>query len=369
MAPYLTAAYGGYLIANESFSLTNPSYDIEAKGYGTGPWYEKKLHEHNNNMVNHTRNEIAKHFDYLRSYDLYQGYKNGPAWLAILGDTNMIPMYYFQPSQVGLLDAGLPSDNPYSFRETCSIGRIMGYSVEDVSTLISRTLFYQTLCNESDDSSWKDTFHFMYGEGFGETGGWFHQIPYAKEIEQYGFRTEVYGDFRNSRQYAERHQVFTQANYNEYLGHGDWFWFAPSWYGFDVHMRSFDVAHLKHWVFDHPSVFLTSACLMGRVDGIPPMMNIGMTLVHAGCNAFVGATRETGQEAGLEILENSLIRNDTSIGEALREEKRMDQGLPTYYVRTLYGDPAFNPYEPHNGFTIERRASQERQSLDIFSYI
>jgi len=124
-----------------------------------------------------------------------------------------------------------------------------------------------------------------------------------------------------------------------------------------VHMRAFDVAHLKDWIFDYPSVFLTSACLMGRVDGIPPTSNIGMTLLHAGCNAFVGATRETGQESGLEILENSMILNDTSIGEALREEKTRDQGLPTYYVRVLYGDPAFNPYEPNNGVTIERKPS------------
>jgi hypothetical protein len=311
--------------------------------------------------VNQTIDEIDKHLDYLRSYNLYQDYTNGPAWVAILGDTTMIPMYYYQPSQRGIPDAGLPSDNPYSFQENFSIGRIMGYSIEDVSTLISRTFFYQSICDSQNNSFWKESFHFMYGEGFGETGGWFHQIPYAKEIEQYGFTPEVYGDFKNSRQYAERHQVFTQANYNEYLGHGDWFWFAPSWYGFDVHMRSFDVAHLKNWVFECPSVFLTSACLMGRVDGISPRMNIGMTLVHAGCNAFVGATRETGQEAGLEIMENSLIRNDTSLGEALREEKQRDKGLPTYYVRVLYGDPAFNPYEPNNGFTIERRPDQKRQ--------
>ena len=360
MAPYLTASYGGYLIANESFSLTNPEYDIIAKGYSSGPYYEEDLHEFNNDIVNGTLDEINRHLDYLKAYDLYKSFIEGPAWLAILGDTNMIPMYYYQPSQSGLIEKGLPSDNPYSYHELFSIGRLMGYSVDDVSILISRTLFYQSICDESNNSKWKETFHFMYGEGFGETGGWFHQIPYAKKIEQYGFSIEVFGVFKNSRQYAERHQVFTQANYNEYLGHGDWFWFTPSWYGFDVYIRSFDVSHLKNWIFEHPSVFLTSACLMGRVDGISPEMNIGMTLLHAGCISFVGATRETGQEAGLEILENSLIINDTSIGEALREEKITDQVLPTYYVRVLFGDPAFNPYEPNNGFTIERRPTQKR---------
>jgi hypothetical protein len=97
---------------------------------------------------------------------------------------------------------------------------------------------------------------------------------------------------------------------------------------------------------------------MARIDGIPPRENIGTTMLHAGCNAFIGATRETGQEAGLTILENHLIKDDYSIGEALRGEKRIDKELPTYYVRVLYGDPAFNPYEPHNGFSTQGRPNQ-----------
>jgi hypothetical protein len=355
LAAYLTSSYGGYIIANDSYSLTSIEYDTHAYGYGTGPWYEEDLHQFNNHKVTITVNDIKKHLDLLESNGLKKSYLHGPAWLAILADTNMIPMYYYHPSQSGLQEKGLPSDNPYSLNESLSIGRIMSYSIEDVSNLICRTLFYKTICLNQNNSTWYNSFHFMYGEGFGETGGWFHQIPYAKQIESYGFETEVYGDFRNNRQFAEAFNIFTGANYNEYLGHADWFWFAPSLYGVDINMKSFDVIHVKNWVFNRPSLFLTSACLMGRVDGLPPWLNIGMSLLHAGCNAFVGATRETGQEAGLEILENSLIRNDTSIGEALRKEKTLDKGLPTYYVRILYGDPAFNPYEPNNGFTIERK--------------
>jgi hypothetical protein len=94
---------------------------------------------------------------------------------------------------------------------------------------------------------------------------------------------------------------------------------------------------------------------MGRIDGIPPEMNIGLSMLHAGCNGFIGATRETGPEAGLETFENHLIIDDYSVGEALRGEKRIDKELPTYYVRTLYGDPAFNPYEPNNGFSNQGR--------------
>lgn len=78
-------------------------------------------------------------------------------------------------------------------------------------------------------------------------------------------------------------------------------------------------------------------------------------MIYAGCNGFVGATRETGQEAGLTTFENHRIVDDMSIGEALRREKRVDKEPPTYFVRTLFGDPAFNPYEPNNGFSNQGR--------------
>ncbi len=96
---------------------------------------------------------------------------------------------------------------------------------------------------------------------------------------------------------------------------------------------------------------------MGRIDGIPPEMNIGMAMLHAGCNTFIGATRETGSEAGLETFENHLIVDNYSVGEGLRGEKRVDKELPNYFVRTLYGDPAFNPFEPNNGFSNQGRPS------------
>ena len=150
-------------------------------------------------------------------------------------------------------------------------------------------------------------------------------------------------------------KTYTGSNYIEYLGHGDWFWFVPSLYGLDYYSKAIDVAHVKNWIFTKPSIFLSSACLMGRTDGILPQMSIGLTMLHAGCNCFVGATRETGSEAGLTVFENHMIVDNYSVGEALRGEKRVDKEPPNYYVRTLYGDPAFNPYEPNNGFSNQGR--------------
>ena len=358
LAPYLTSVHGGVIVADPAFALTTEDYVIHAQGAGTGPWYNESLQEFNNQQVNNTVGEIEQTLALLDDYDLLDGYLDGPAWLALLGDTNMIPMYYYGPSQQGIPEKGLPSDNLYSLGMNLSVGRIMGWDVQDVSALLCRTLFYGEICGQPvEDDDWFDAFHFIFGEGFGETGGLFHQVPYAREIRQYGFDAKVYGDFRNGRVFAELFDVYTGANYIEYLGHGDWFWFPPSLYGFDTYSKAITVAHVKNWVFEKPSVFLSSACLMGRVDGLPPNQNIGLAMLHAGCNAFVGATRETGQEAGLTTLENHLLVDDMSLGEALRGEKQVDQELPTFYVRTLFGDPAFNPYEPNNGFSDQGLAA------------
>jgi hypothetical protein len=356
LAAYLTAAHGGVVLANASWELTDASYITAAEGFAAGPWYIESLHNFTNNKVNRTIQNVQKTLDKLENHDLLSGYLNGPAWLAILADPTMIPMYYYGPSQEDIPEQGLPSDNPYSFHQNLSVGRLIGWDVQDVSVLIARTFFYESVCGVSQQSDdWHHRFSFVFGEGFGETGGIFHQIPYAQEIKGFGFHSKVYGILRNGREFIEAFSVFTGANYNEYLGHGDWFWMPASYYGLDMYSKAIDVAHVKDWVFDKPSVFLTSACLLGRTDGLPPEMNIGLTLLHAGCNCFIGATRETGQEAGLTILENHLIVDNWSIGEALRGEKRVDMELPTFYVRVLYGDPAFNPFEPQHGFSNQGR--------------
>ncbi len=353
LAPYITAAHGGIIITT-NHELTTSDYEQIANGTAAGPWYTPELIPYNNNAVNTTLQDLNHTLALLDSHGLLTGYLSGPAWLGILGDTTMIPMYYYEPSDTDIAERGLPSDNLYALNASLSTGRIIGWNVSDVSTLIVRTLFYQKVCG-NPTTDWFHTFNFVFGEGFGETGGLFHQVPYSREIRRYNLTTHVYGDLRNSRQITDQLHVYTGANFVEYLGHGDWYWYTPSLYGMNTFGRAVDVAHASQWVYEKPSVFLTSACLMGRVDGIPPQQNIGLAMLHAGCNAFVGATRETGQEAELTIMENDLIVNDTSLGEALRMEKQSDFVPPTYFVRTLYGDPAFNPYEPLHGFSDQGR--------------
>ncbi|MDG6217988.1 MAG: C25 family cysteine peptidase [Candidatus Thermoplasmatota archaeon] len=351
-AAYLTSAHGGIIVADEQFGLTNEKYAEHATGHASGPWYQEGLHEFNNEQVDYVIHRLQKILQSMDTFDLLDGYLDGPGWLALLGDTNMIPMYYYPSDPSYLAERGLPSDNPYSLDHQLSTGRIISYTAADASLLIARTFFYEHLCGPAvPDDEWHRKFNFVFGEGFGETGGLFHQIPYSEAITEYGFITEVYGNLRNSRRIAEQLNIYTDANFVEYLGHGDWFWFTPSLYGFNTVGQAIDSVHVREWDIVRPNVFLASGCLMGRVDGVPPMMSIALSFLHAGSNAFIGATRLTGRESGLSAIEDHLIFDDLSLGEALREEKRFDKELPTYYVRVLYGDPAFNPYDPIHGFS------------------
>ncbi len=351
-AAYLTSVHGGIILADEQFGLTTEDYADYANHHATGPWYHEGLHDFNNKQVEYIIHRLHEVLQLADNYDLLESYVNGPGWLALLGDTNMIPMYYYETDPTYLAERGLPSDNPYSLDHQLSPGRIISYTASDASLLIARTFFYEYLCGPAQqEDEWHRKFNFVFGEGFGETGGFFHQVPYSKSINEYGFITEVYGNFRNSRKTAEQFNTYSDTNFIEYLGHGDWFWFTPSLYGFNTVGQAIDSVHVRDWVIARPSVFLTSACLMGRVDGVVPMMSIALSFLHAGCNAFIGATRLTGREAGLSDIEDHLIVDNYSLGEALREEKRVDKQPPTYYVRVLYGDPAFNPYDPIHGFS------------------
>ncbi len=181
-----------------------------------------------------------------------------------------------------------------------------------------------------------------------------------------------------------------------------------------------------------PSVMFVVSCITGRTDGLEPENTISQTFLHAGINAYVGATRVTADPGYLDprplpgglgigtlgllkatfnyFVKNEypdfhfgavlgedfiidLIRDDSTTGRALRDAKNqylpkdanstfywtpplMSSAIPEFlnpssqdqeplpqsfeatralakkYVAvhefTLYGDPAFNPYQPLN---------------------
>lgn len=367
MAPYLSSARGGLVLADYDLELTSDDYMELASGYGTGPWYERDMLKVGREKVDRNVQLLERSVEIISEYGLDESYLNDKGWLALLGGGNMIPMYYQDkdPSweENPVWGTGWATDLLYSLNLSLSVGRPLGRSPSDVSALIARTLFYEEytegyisrLSSEYGSSgSWKDHFHFLAGEGGGRTGWLFHQREFSATAEQHGFTSEVYmQDYENDRQTMVAQGAFVRANYFEMILHGDWSWFSPELNGFDRYSTGVKVTDIMNDPADWemgPSVFNSGVCLLGRLGGLRPFQSITQTFFHAGINAFFCATRSTGSEAKAGPIEEALLFEDLSVGEAIRKDKRDNPEVPTYYVRTLYGDPAFDPYEPENGY-------------------
>jgi len=320
LAPYLACSHNGMVITTHGIEKAYKNCHVSG-----GAWNNATMISFVNDVVNST-------VSYIKKLDFH------PRWLAIVGDSDEIPMYYFSPS-VGdaFVGYGIPSDAPYSLNYSIAIGRIVAFDDIDASLLISRSIFYDEIIK----GEWINKFTFINGEGFGETAAIFHQIPYSKFVASKGFQVSLYGDFRNYRKSLREGNAFN-SSYVEYEGHGDWFWMFANIY--TNYYNNVDVAYLRNHEIP-PAIILTAACLMGRIDGIVLNESIALAFIHSGAVAFIGATRETGKEAKLDWIENDLLQNDTSIGEAFIHSKMMEE-MPTKAARILYGDPALNPYEP-----------------------
>jgi hypothetical protein len=376
MAPYLTASHGGIVIADPDFEVTVDGYEREADGFGTGPFYNTDLFAPTNDRVAYVVEALNATMEMLTSHELYDGYINGPAWLAIVGGSNMIPQYYESKDASWVEDvvygAGWATDNEYSLDLQLSHGRVLGRDICDASTLVARTLFYEPYVEGHNQmiqqeygsgEDWGSNFHFLAGEMGGRTGWFFWQRDFAVEVESHGFNSEeYYQDYENDRQTMLIQGAYERANFFDLMMHGNWYWYVPELNGFDSYSTGVKVSDIikapTDWQLG-PSTYVTGSCILGRIDGVPPAQSLTFAFMHAGVNAFFSASRSTGSEAKAGTIEMSLLYDDLSVGEALREDKHVNQEPAAFYVRNLFGDPAFNPYEPENGFGDQGRPSMQ----------
>jgi len=179
--------YNGKTITGNTQVLYNPSLipNINKHAY-------ENIHIPLNNLIAKIKDiDISETVEYLQDacYDT-------PLYIAIIGDTIMLPQYYFRsphndpfdnaksgnygtncPSDFlyGNIDPEIYSMQPYSNDHLENdlysdypiaeniVGRITGYDVQDASALIARTIFYDEILEDYEE--WKDNAAVLIGAG------------------------------------------------------------------------------------------------------------------------------------------------------------------------------------------------------------
>ncbi len=207
IAPYLTAAHEGIIFAKPDFAfVADDNVKLNGKTIpgNTQPWLNPILvpviNQHVYENIYMPLNQlIAK----IKGIDITDSVKilkeecsYNPINIAVLGDTVMVPQYYYRSEhsdpfsnpRVGTYGTNTPSDfiygnidpelyslQPYEtnylendiwseYPEAENIvGRITGYDIQDASALIARTLFYNEVLDYFGE--WKDNAAVLLGAG------------------------------------------------------------------------------------------------------------------------------------------------------------------------------------------------------------
>ncbi len=279
-----------------------------------------------------------------------------------------------EPALVPSDDIYADIDGDYSTAEL-AMGRPIGINLEDASTLITRTFFYDEYMAEWNAESpvsqmpvvgteWKNTAYIHFGDDW--NGYVTISSPAAAQIYEYltvnGYHT--YTTPATGATVDSITRFFQSSNMVFILAHG-------SESGFHM-LDGYSADMVKNW-FMGPSSWVVTSCNVGNTD-CPNLTDIddsmAFAILRTGINAFFGGMRYeyTGvynpdDEYGLvtsgsprlsQLIIAHLSGQDLTTGMALRDSKNQymselanDEGRDyDIAIKMLYGDPMFNPYEP-----------------------
>ncbi|MEM2935013.1 MAG: C25 family cysteine peptidase [Candidatus Thermoplasmatota archaeon] len=362
LASYIASYHKGIVFADDFSFVGGKNADIEGIIY---PVSNEKLVEPCNKHVlkiHEKINLLLMNISGIRNLkDLQKYYADNSSHIAIMGDTTMIPMFYYHnPDSDYVSGQGTASDfiygniDPnfadlendsftyYPFQEN-AVGRITGYDAQDCSALIARTIFYNYIIDKLGE--WKNNATVQTG-----TGIEFQMIPIISPLmnilkifmgfgpvrneptkfptgESKFINARISNDFsRNGfnvfsakgldaqrvglllNRKGGQHQL--NSNYIFAFNHGTYYLYeAGDMLEFDQFglglktglsgKGSFDVRHVINMEYN-PSVAFIESCLVGKIEGLIPENCLSQTYIHAGLNSFIASTRYTADPGYLE---------------------------------------------------------------------
>jgi len=349
MAPYLAAYRKGMVLAEPYFQLHEVGY-IGCKDCGDPASNENVIDDANNRTLV-VKKELNRLLGTLMGVDgsdpaswasIEQHYAGlGPDQMmhvGIIGDTNMVPQYYYMSTGQG--DAtegfGIPGDLFYqdiavnqtdnALRECnlqIAIGRVDGWDSQEVSALLARTFFYYDIIDKQSGpmngvtepngvgQTWKDSAMTAIGTeppvgaaitAAEKVGLMFERSGFTASIAEFG--NPISGHTLDHSRRQRDGQYYESSNFIHICAHGFYYWYVPpAWEGSSLIARptpgppisgggAFDVAHVKYMQFG-PSVMWADSCVTGRIDGLTAENALSLAFLHAGMNIYIGATRES----------------------------------------------------------------------------
>ncbi len=208
-AAYLAAYHQGIVFANTSFAFAAddnvlyngspcPGVTQPGSNFYLGPAsneHTKAIHDQLNTLL-----ASLAHIDTNDTKSLREHYYQDPAYIAIVADPTMVPMYFYHNPD-GMADTHngaimgyyVPSDfyfgdidprptDPENDTLTYwpvqenAVGRVTGIDAQDVSALLDRTFFYENII--ANMSEWKNTSLVQTGCGLE-----FQNLPIATKLE------------------------------------------------------------------------------------------------------------------------------------------------------------------------------------------
>ncbi|MCG2826348.1 MAG: hypothetical protein L6265_07145, partial [Thermoplasmatales archaeon] len=322
-------------------------------------------------MPTETDEDIIALSEYYHSLNQNRNF----TYLGILADTDMIPPFYYYNTMLGydtMSGYGVPSDliyadidadlenEPYGLNERhprleLAEGRIIGFDVQSISALLSRTFFYNDIIDNieshspvvADNEIYNPNAHaarlpsFTLGDtwknnalGMSADGGvlFIKDIPFPDPAHPPGTEPAQFKvsnawrlagmdadhDYKDNQQCGrqEAAMAYESSNLISILVHGWWYWYVPvpndRVYAFiDEPQRRYDLDPVRHIedrdteigagsAFDvrnvrlmnfGPSVLWATSCTAGKIDGVPAYNALANSWLHAGMNTYVAASR------------------------------------------------------------------------------
>ena len=256
-----------------------------------------------------------------------------------------------------------------------AVGHPIGINLEDTSTLITRTFFYDEYLDLWESSSplsqllivgdsWRNTGFIHCGDDW--NGYVLISSPAYVQIFEYmnlhGYTT--YTTIGTGETVNDVMKFFESSNLIFILAHG-------SQTGFHM-IDGYTASDVKDMWFG-PSSFVVTSCNVGNTD-CPDLTDIdssiALAIMRTGVNAFYGGMRyeytgiynpdgeygmvTSGSPRLSQIMIKLTTEEDLTSGMTLRDGKNQymselpepDEMDYDVAIKILYGDPMFNPYEP-----------------------